>query len=89
MAKALREEMAVQDKASKAYLARVEKSFRRDYDGELPAPEQLAPLIRELRRDGYSFNGMAVELEKREVPTPGGGKWHRQIVKLIVQRLAA
>jgi DNA invertase Pin-like site-specific DNA recombinase len=51
--------------------------------------EQLAPLIRELRRDGYSFNGMAVELEKREVPTPGGGKWHRQIVKRIVQRLAA
>jgi quercetin dioxygenase-like cupin family protein len=31
-------EMAVQDNASKAYLARVEKSFRRDYDGELPAP---------------------------------------------------
>jgi hypothetical protein len=32
---------------------------------------------------------MAVELEKRKVPTPGGGKWHRQIVKRIVQRLAA
>jgi hypothetical protein len=30
--------MAVQDNASQAYLARVEKSFRRDYDGELPAP---------------------------------------------------
>jgi len=51
--------------------------------------EQLAPVIRDLRRNGYSFNGMAVELEKREVPTPGGGKWHRQIVKRIVQRIAA
>jgi hypothetical protein len=28
---------AVQDNASKAYLARVEKSFRRDYEGDLPA----------------------------------------------------
>jgi DNA invertase Pin-like site-specific DNA recombinase len=51
--------------------------------------EQLGPVIRELQRDGYSFNGMAVELEKLKVPTPGGGKWHRQIVKRIVQRLAA
>ena len=28
----------MQDNASNAYLARVEKSFRRDYDGELSAP---------------------------------------------------
>lgn len=27
--------MATQDNASKAYLARIEKSFRRDYEGEL------------------------------------------------------
>jgi hypothetical protein len=32
--------------------------------------EQLAPRIRELQRDGYSFNGMAAELHKRKVPTP-------------------
>jgi hypothetical protein len=38
LAKALEKEMAVQDNATKAYLARVEKSFRRDYDGELPSP---------------------------------------------------
>lgn len=28
----------MQGNASKAYLARIKKSFRRDYDGELPAP---------------------------------------------------
>jgi hypothetical protein len=28
----------MQDNASDAYLARVEKSFRRDYDSELPTP---------------------------------------------------
>jgi len=49
--------------------------------------EQLAPVIRELHRDGYTLNGMAIELEKRKVPTPGGGKWHRQIVKRIVERI--
>jgi len=32
--------------------------------------EQLAPRISELQRDGYSFNGMAAELDKRKVPTP-------------------
>jgi DNA invertase Pin-like site-specific DNA recombinase len=49
--------------------------------------EQIAPIIRELQRDGYSFNGMAVELEKRNMPTPRGGSWHPQLVKRIVQRL--
>jgi hypothetical protein len=28
--------------------------------------EQLAPVIRELQRDGYSLNGIAAELEKRQ-----------------------
>jgi Recombinase len=46
--------------------------------------EQIAPIIRELQRDGYSFNGMAVELEKRNMPTPRGGSWHPQLVKRIV-----
>jgi hypothetical protein len=37
LAKTFEKAMTVQDNASKAYLARVEKSFRRDYEGELPA----------------------------------------------------
>ncbi len=49
--------------------------------------EQLAPVIRELQRDGYSMRGMAVELEKRKVPTPRGGSWHPQLVKRIAERL--
>jgi DNA invertase Pin-like site-specific DNA recombinase len=49
--------------------------------------DQLAPVIRELQRDGYSVRGIAVELDKRKVPTPRGGSWHPQLVKRIVQRL--
>ncbi len=49
--------------------------------------EQLAPLIRELQRDGYSMRGIAGELNKRKVETPRGGAWHPQLVKRIVQRL--
>jgi DNA invertase Pin-like site-specific DNA recombinase len=49
--------------------------------------EQLAPVIRELQRDGYSMRGIAVELDKRKVPTPRGGAWHPQLVSRIVQRL--
>ena len=45
--------------------------------------EQLAPIIRELQRDGYSLNGIAAELEKRKVETPRGGAWHPQLVKRI------
>jgi mannose-6-phosphate isomerase-like protein (cupin superfamily) len=37
LAKTLEKAMAVQDNASKAYLALVERSFRRDYERELPA----------------------------------------------------
>ena len=49
--------------------------------------EQLAPVIRELQRDGYSVRGIAVELDKRRVETPRGGAWHPQLAKRIVQRL--
>jgi DNA invertase Pin-like site-specific DNA recombinase len=49
--------------------------------------EQLAPLIRELQRDGYSMRGIADQLGKRKVATPRGGAWHPQLVKRIVQRL--
>jgi hypothetical protein len=33
------------------------------------------------------MRGIAVELDKRKVPTPRGGSWHPQVVKRIVQRL--
>jgi DNA invertase Pin-like site-specific DNA recombinase len=49
--------------------------------------EQIAPVIRELQRDGYSMRGIAVELDKRKVETPRGGAWHPQLVKRIVERL--
>jgi DNA invertase Pin-like site-specific DNA recombinase len=49
--------------------------------------EQLAPIIRELQRDGFSMRGIAAELEKRKVETPRGGAWHPQLVSRIVQRL--
>ena len=51
--------------------------------------EQLAPIIRELQRDGYSMRGIAGELNKRKVETPRGGAWHPQLVKRIVQRLGS
>jgi hypothetical protein len=49
--------------------------------------EQVAHLIREMQRRGYSIRGMATELTRREVPTPRGGRWHPELVKRIVQRL--
>ena len=49
--------------------------------------EQLAPVIHELQKRGYSMRGIAVELEKRKMETPRGGGWHPQLVKRIVERL--
>jgi hypothetical protein len=53
------------------------------------AVEQLAPIVRELQRDGYSIRGIAAELDKRKVETPRGGSWHPPLVKRIVGRLNA
>ena len=36
----------------------------------------------------YSMRGIAVELDKRKVPTPRGGAWHPQLVARVVRRLA-
>ena len=49
--------------------------------------QQLAPLIRDFQKLGYSMHGIANELKKRKVQTPRGGSWHPQLVKRIVQRL--
>jgi hypothetical protein len=58
------------------------------YQAEAKArAEQLAPVIREMQKRGYSIRGMAAELEKRKVQTPRDGAWHPQLVKRIVERL--
>jgi hypothetical protein len=49
----------VQDNASKVYLAPAEKSFRRDYDGELPVP-LVVP------------SSEATWLEPDRIPNPAG-----------------
>lgn len=49
---------------------------------------QLAPLIRELRRQGLSEHAVALALNVRQVPTLRGGKWHRQSVRRILERAA-
>jgi DNA invertase Pin-like site-specific DNA recombinase len=49
--------------------------------------KELAPIIRELRRQGLSLNEMAAELNRRNITTPLGGDWHPQTVKRVVQRL--
>jgi len=51
--------------------------------------EQLAPFILGMQQRGYSMRGIAVELDRRKVPTPRGGAWHPQIVKRALQRLDA
>ena len=60
------------------------------YQAEAKArAEQLAPLIRDFQKRGYSMRGIAAELEKRKIETPRGGAWHPQLVKRIVERLAS
>ena len=49
--------------------------------------EQLAPVIRQLKQDGFSMRGIAAELDRRKVETPRGGTWHPMLVSRIVARL--
>jgi DNA invertase Pin-like site-specific DNA recombinase len=49
--------------------------------------EQLAPLVRELQRDGYSMRGIAAELSERKVRTARGGAWHPESIRRIVERM--
>jgi DNA invertase Pin-like site-specific DNA recombinase len=60
------------------------------YQAEAKArAEELSPVIRQLQGQGYSMRGIAVELDRLKVETPRGGAWHPQLVKRVVQRLAA
>jgi DNA invertase Pin-like site-specific DNA recombinase len=49
----------------------------------------LAPVLRDLQRQGLSLRGIAAELTKRKVPTLRGGAWHPQLVARVLQRLQA
>jgi DNA invertase Pin-like site-specific DNA recombinase len=48
---------------------------------------QLRPILAELA--GLSANKAAIELNKRDVPTPRGGNWHALTVMRLRQRLGA
>ena len=49
--------------------------------------KEIEPIIRELQEKGYSRNRIAMELNKRKVPTPRGGRW--ESVRNVMRRLAA
>ena len=50
--------------------------------------EALAPTIRELRAAGHaSAKAIATELNRRVIPAPRGGKWHRTTVNRLLDRL--
>ena len=49
----------------------------------------LEPVITELKAKGLSLARIAVELNKRKVATPRGGKWDHSSVGNVLQRLAA
>lgn len=46
--------------------------------------ETVTPLIRELHAKGYSYNGIAKELNKRNILTMHGRQWHRMTVSNIL-----
>ena len=50
---------------------------------------ELEPVITELKGKGLSLARIAVELNKRKVATPRGGKWDHSSVRNVLQRLAA
>ena len=51
--------------------------------------KQIEPIIRELQEKGYSRNRIAMELNKRKVPTSRRGRWDHSSVRNVLQRLGA
>jgi len=49
--------------------------------------DQLGPLIRDLQANGYSLNRIAMELNKKKVRTPRGGRWDHSSVRNVINRL--
>jgi len=51
---------------------------------------KLAPVIEEIRETGITTGrGIAAELNKREIPTARGGRWHLLTVQRLLDRIAA
>ena len=48
---------------------------------------ELAPLLRELRDDGHTAQGIAQEFNRRGLPTPAKGRWHSGSVIRMLRRL--
>ena len=55
--------------------------------GAMERARDLAPLLNEFRRDGFSARRIAQELTLRGIATPSGAQWHAQTVLRIMQRL--
>jgi DNA invertase Pin-like site-specific DNA recombinase len=51
----------------------------------LERAEQLRPIFAELAH--LSANAAAIELEQRKIKTPAGGRWHRNTVQRVRERL--
>ena len=49
--------------------------------------EALRPLLEELAKASMSMRAMTEELNKRGVPTLGGGKWYAMQVLRVLERL--
>jgi DNA invertase Pin-like site-specific DNA recombinase len=49
--------------------------------------EALRPLLEEMTRAGASLRAVAMELNRRAIPTPEGGKWHSTQVMRLRERL--
>ena len=56
-------------------------------DEALQRAKELETLISELQESGYSRNRIAIELNKRKVPTPRRGRWDHSSVRNVMKRL--
>jgi DNA invertase Pin-like site-specific DNA recombinase len=58
------------------------------YRGQaLARANELAPVLRDLSRQGLSARAIARELTNRKIPTPKGGSWHAATVKRMFHRI--
>ena len=56
-------------------------------DAALARAKALRPVLTELA--GLSARAVAMELNKRQVETPAGGRWHAQTVSRVRERLGS
>ena len=48
---------------------------------------ELSPIVRDLKKRGWSLRAIAAELSKRGIPTPRRGAWYPQLVARVLERL--